>query len=149
VYLSASSIAIAQGGAPEVTAHARSAKQIVDVYAGGNFTVIDNAHMAIMFDVDNRDPERAATVDATCIIHYDQAQRFLLQSTPTAPDTISGTLMRSDDRFQVMWPGQNTGYLMFNKGNATIDHIECKVDKFEMLEESFVITLLKKITSVF
>ena len=96
-----------------ISARATSAKQLVDVYAGGNYVSISSSNMAIMFDIDNRDPERAATVDATCTIHYDQAQRFLFQSTPTPPDTISGTLFRSGNgnKFQSMWPGQNTGFL--------------------------------------
>ena len=120
---------------------------MVSVYAGGNFTVVDSGKLAIMFDIDNRDPERAATVDATCTINYDQNQRFIFQSTPTPPDTISGTLTRigNGSKFQAMWPGQNTGFLMFNKGNATIDHIECKTDSFEMIEEAALVRFIKSL----
>lgn len=120
---------------------------MVSVYAGGNYTVVDSGKIAILFDIDNRDPERAAAVNATCIVNYDQNQRFLFQSTPTPPDTISGTLIRSGNgnKFQAMWPGQNTGFLMFNRGNAAIDHIECKTDSFEMIEEVALVKFLKSL----
>jgi len=136
---------------PEVTAKAYKAVgtfpeiDLVSVYAGGNYSISDSGKIAILFDIDNRDPVRAAAVNATCIVSYDQNQRFLFQSTPTPPDTISGTLTRvgNANKFQAMWPGQNTGFLLFNKGNATIDHIECKTDSFEMIEEVAFVKFIK------
>jgi len=137
----------------DVTARAYKAVSVlpeidlVSVYAGGNFSVSDSGKIAILFDIDNRDPVRAATVNATCIVNYDQNQRFLFQTTPTPPETISGTLFRSGDgnKFQAMWPGQNTGFLMFNRGGAILDHIDCKTDNFEMIEEPAFVKFIKDI----
>ena len=118
--------------------------EFINIYSGGNYVMSTAGKVSVIFDIDNKDPERPANVTATCIVNYDQAERFILQNGPSEPDTITAPLKRKDGSI-VMWPGQNTGYLVFNKGNATIDHIDCKIDSFEMIEDDFVIKFFKGI----
>ena len=78
----------------------------------------------LSFDVVNTNPDHSATVEATCTVHYDPKQTFLLHNEPLPPDTYT-MLLKTHNGNPYMMPGHTRAFMSFRKHNGDIHDIQC------------------------
>ena len=98
----------------------------------------------VVFDVENIDPVKAGTVEATCVVNYDQAERFMFADGATPPETFSAKL-KTRAGSQVMWPGKTVAVMTMRTGNATAESVQCKTGEIALIEEDAPIKFLKNL----
>jgi hypothetical protein len=79
----------------------------------------------LSFDVVNSNPDRSATVEATCTVHYDPKHTFLFHNDPLPPDTYT-MLLKTRNGNPYMMPGHTRAFMSIRKHNGNIHDIQCQ-----------------------
>ena len=101
-------------------------------------------NITVYFEVENNHSDNQAEIVASCVVNYDQNERFLFQKEPTASETYTSYLKQSNGH-TVMWPGHNDAQMLIKKGHASVTGIDCKVDSIAWSEPDAVQSFFKNL----